>query len=176
MLTSLATKGKLDAYGPIPDRVNVESDNDILYYVYDGNNITTEHLRWTLYKRSSISERFTEVDTKLINDGDIKINLHNYGLLYENNQFLLKVWFQKNDFLVGETQFWYYYLKHTRIPKVVPYHADASYLHYQGGGGMGVAPIIKERPFPTITIKKIEDEEDKLNQINIEVNFIDMNL
>jgi len=44
MLTALSTRGKLDSYGPIPDRVNVESDNDIIYYVYGDSGITTEEL------------------------------------------------------------------------------------------------------------------------------------
>jgi len=174
MLTALATRGKLDSYGPIPDKVNVENDNDIIYYIMDGKDITTEHIEWNLYKRPDVNSRFVLVDSKKVNNGDIKINLHKYGLQYENNQYLLKVALQKNGFLIGETSFWYYYLKYTRIPKVVPYHIDSAYLQYQGGGGMGmgVAPIYKEKPFPTITIQKFCDDEDNINNINISIRYI----
>lgn len=177
MLTALATRGKLDSYGPIPDRVNVEPDNDILYYVYDDKYITTEHLYWTLYRRSSASNNFTEVVTRNSDNGDIRINLNDYGLQYQDNQFLLKVFLQRNGFLVGETSFWYYYLKHTRIPKVIPYHADTAYLQYQGGGGMGVAPIYKEKPLPTVIIQNIKEDELCLDNINIIVHkIIELNL
>lgn len=177
MLTSLATRGKFDAFGPIPDRVNVENDNDIIFYIMDDRDITTEHLRWTLYKRSSSSDRYTEVVTRHRKDGEIKINLNQYGLQYQDNQYLLKVYLEKNGFLVGETSFWYYYLKHTRIPKVVPYHADSTYLQYTGGGGIGVAPMYIERPLPSITITNFKDDEENLCNINIYVNkIIDLNL
>ena len=182
MLSALATRGKFDGYGPVPDRVNVEADNDIVFYIFDDKEITTEYLQWTLYKRPfsssvSLSNKFVEVASNNIKGGNIRINLNNYGLQYQDNQFMLKVWLQKNGFLVGETQFFYYYLKHTRIPKVVPYHADAAYLQYQGGGGMGVAPIYKEKPFPTVIIRKIEDKEENLCNINIYVErIIELNL
>jgi len=177
MLTALATRGKLDSYGPIPNRVNVESDNDIIYYIYGDNDITTEELIWTLYKRNSASDNYVVVDNKIIKGGKIKINLHNYGLQYQDNQFLLKVNLKKNNNLVGETVFWYYYLKYTRIPKVIPYHADAAYLQYTGGGGIGVAPIYKERPLPTVFIVNIEEDEKTLENININVRqIIELNL
>ena len=54
----------------------------------------------------------------------------------------------------------------------MPYHADASYLQYTGGGGMGVAPIYKERPLPTVFIINIEEDEKTLENININIREI----
>lgn len=177
MLASLATRGKFDSYGPAPERINVENDNDIIYYVMDNRDITTEHLFWTLYKRPGTSSKYTEVVTRHRKDGNIKINLNDYGLQYEDNQYLLKVYLEKNGFLVGETSFWYYYLVYTRLPIGIPYHAASAYLQYQGGGGMGVSPMYIEKPFPNIIVTNIKEDEESLKTINIYINnWIDMKI
>ncbi len=150
----------------------VELYNDIFFYVYtDSIGLTVHTCNWELYRRETINQNFILVDKGTTNNATIKINLNDYNLQTKDNNFLLKVF--EEDKLVSENIFWYYYKPYVEAPTDSAWFAGDVHIPVRkGGGGMGVATVYKEKPFPTIIIKNIKDENNGLENININISKI----
>ena len=148
--------------------VDVTSDNDIIYYIYNDSEIASRNFVWYLYGRDNLSSNFSIISDGTITSGYLSINLNDYGLQFEDKQYLLRVVMEGNNSIVANVTFWYYYRIYIKSPKKTPWYSGA----FAGGGGMGAAPIYKEKPLPVIKIKKFKDEEKNIDDINIRVSRI----
>lgn len=150
--------------------VDVTGEYDIEYYIYRNRVISNEPFTWSLYKRSNLSDQFEEIATDTISSGELKINLNDYGLQFEDNNYLIKIIREMTNTVIVNNSFWYYWRIYTKEPLRVPWYIGTGSVQDTGGGNIGAVPIYQEKKIPNIRIDDIDEKEN-----DIEISILYMN-
>lgn len=71
--------------------IDVTGQDDLVYNIYCEDGISTESFLWELYKRSEQSDSFSLVEQGNISSGILNINFNDYGLQFNDNNFLIRI-------------------------------------------------------------------------------------